>query len=96
MFEKILSMIKENRIKEDVKSGMSEEQAEKVFDENNHTQTMDEFAENVGVMAEDDVFETDMKERFGEDYEEKILNFEKYAEGRRGTDSPKDKSQEWI
>lgn len=92
MFEKILSMIKENRIKEDVKSGMSEEQAEKVFDENNHTQTMDEFAENVGVMAEDDVFETDMKERFGEDYEEKILNFEKYAEGRRGTDSPKDKS----
>lgn len=92
MFEKLLSMIKEKRIKEDVKSGMSEEQAEKVFDENNHTQTMDEFAENVGVMVEDDVFEADMKERFGEDYEEKILNFEKYAEGRRGTDSPKDKS----
>lgn len=89
MAQEILSRIKERKIREDVKNGMSGEQAGQKFDENNHTETMDEFAENVGATAPEDVFEEDMKERFGEDYEEKIINFTKQTEERGKKNAPK-------
>ncbi|MGN0141700.1 MAG: hypothetical protein ACI4AD_05685 [Roseburia sp.] len=76
MFQEILSQIKEKKIKDDVKNGMSEEEAHRGFDENNRTETMEEFAENVGATTEADVFDADMKEEFGEEYG-KIYQFPK-------------------
>lgn len=72
MMNELLSRIKEKRVREDVKNGMDKENASREFDENNRTETMDEFAENVGVVAPKEVFEAKMKERFGENYEEMI------------------------
>lgn len=82
MVQELLSRIKEARIKEDVKNGMEEEQSGKLFDFQNHPETMDEFAKNVGAASDKAVFEEDMRERFGEDYEEKIVDFIKYAKER--------------
>lgn len=72
MMNELLSRIKEKRVREDVKNGMDKETASREFDENNRTETMDEFAENLGVVAPKEVFEAKMKERFGENYEEMI------------------------
>lgn len=92
MFREILEQIKERQMREDVQNGMSEEQSTQDFDENNHTESMEEFAENVGAATSEEVFEEDMKERFGEDYEEKIVDFMKYKEEKEGKDSPKGKA----
>lgn len=70
MMEEILSRIKDKRVRENTKCGMEEEAAAKEFDENNRVETMEEFAENVGVVVPKEVFEAKMKERFGENYEE--------------------------
>lgn len=69
----LLSQIKEEFVKKSVKKGMSEADAEKDFDSNNRFETMDEFAKNAGVTAPQKTFDLDMKERFGEDYEEVFI-----------------------
>lgn len=80
MVQELLSRYKEKRVKEDVKNGMSKEQAEQTFTENNRTESMEEFAEHVGATAPEEEFEAGMKERFGENYEENIIQFEKAKE----------------
>lgn len=64
----LLAQIKEDIVKRSVKKGMSKEEAERDFDANNRFETMEEFAENVGVMTPQETFDRDMKERFGNDY----------------------------
>ncbi len=80
MVQELLSRYKETRVKEDVRNGMSEEQSEQNFNENNRTESMEEFADHVGATAPEEVFEAEMKERFGEDYENNIIQFEKSRE----------------
>lgn len=80
MVQELLSRYKEKRVKEDVKNGMSKEQSEQNFAENNRTESMEEFAEHVGATAPEEEFEAGMKERFGENYEENIIQFEKAKE----------------
>lgn len=72
MVQEILAQAKEDKIREDVKKGMEEEKAARKFEEDNHTETMDEFAKNVGATSEEEVFESEMKEAFGEDYEKQF------------------------
>lgn len=72
MVQDILARAKEKKIREDVKNGMAEEKAAQEFDEDNRTETMDEFAENVGAASEKEVFESEMQEQFGEDYEKRF------------------------
>lgn len=92
MLQELLARAKERRVREDVKNGMSAEQAEKNFDENNHAETMEEFAENVGATAPEEEFEEAMQERFGEDYEDKIVDFVKYKEEKQAKNDPKAES----
>lgn len=75
MMQELLERIKEKQIKEDVRNGMKEGQADQIFDDNNHTESMEEFIENVGAVSSEEVFDDGMKELFGEDYEEKIIHF---------------------
>ena len=72
----ILSQIKESKVRKEVKQGMEEETAKKQFDENNRAESMEEFAENVGATTDAETFDADMKERFGEDYDN-IIEFPK-------------------
>lgn len=72
IFQDIISRIKEKTVREDVKNGMEEEQAGKEFDDTNRMESMEEFTENVGAATDADVFDADMKEEFGENYEEEI------------------------
>lgn len=74
MFNELLSRYKEEAIKEDVKNGGDEKKAAENFDENNRTESMSEFAENVGAATEEKVFDADMKERFGENYKTEIID----------------------
>lgn len=74
MFQSLLQKYKEEAIKKTVKNGGNKEKAEKDFDENNRTESMTEFAENVGATTEEAVFDADMKERFGEDYKAQIID----------------------
>lgn len=80
MVQELLSRYKEKRVKEDVKNGMSKEQAEQNFTENNREESMEEFADHVGATAPEEEFEAGMKERFGEDYEDNIIHFEQAKE----------------
>lgn len=89
LVQELLSRLKKEKIREDVKNGMEEEASEHSFDENNRTETMDEFAENVGTTTSEEVFDADMKERFGEDYEKNIIDFEKYAQEHQEKKNPK-------
>lgn len=79
MMQEILSQIKEKIMREDIKNGMSLEKSLQEFEENNHTKTMEEFAENVGAKSPQEAFEAEMQERFGEDYEKQIDPKEKSA-----------------
>lgn len=89
LVQELLSRLKKEKIREDVKNGMEEEASEHSFDENNRTETMDEFAENVGTTTSAEAFDADMKERFGEDYEKNIIDFEKYAQEHQEGKNPK-------
>ena len=80
ILQELLTQQKEQMVRENVKNGMSEEQAEQVFDENNRTESMEEFAENAGVNTPEEVYEAEMKERFGEDYEKQVIDFAKRKE----------------
>lgn len=74
MFQSLLQRYKEEEIKKTVKNGRDKEKAANDFDENNRTESMSEFAENVGATTEEAVFDADMKERFGEDYKAQIID----------------------
>ncbi|MBP3488817.1 MAG: DUF3801 domain-containing protein [Roseburia sp.] len=92
MFQELLARQKKKQMQEDVKNGMSEEESERSFDQNNHAETMEEFAENVGATVPEEAFEADMKERFGEDYEEKIINFSEYVQKHQEEKNPKEQT----
>lgn len=72
----IMERIKEEMVRENVKKGMSKEEAEADFDNRNSPETMQEFAENVGVMTPPETFDADMRAMFGDDYEKKFDKLE--------------------
>lgn len=77
MLQELLSRYKNEQIKEDVKCGLSKEQSERNYEENNRTETMEEFTNNVGAATSEETFDKDMKERFGEDYQGKVIDYVK-------------------
>ena len=77
MLQELLSKYKNQQIKEDVRCGMSKEQSEQDYDENNRTETMQEFTDHVGAATPEKVFDADMKETFGEDYQGKVIDYVK-------------------
>lgn len=72
MFQEFLSQVKENKLREDARNGMTEEKAAQDFEEGNRTETMEEFAANAGINVPEEVFEEAMREQFGENYEEEL------------------------
>ena len=70
--QEILALAKEERIRRDVKNGMEEEAVDRKPEENNRTETMEEFARNAGVNAPEEEYEKAMRERFGGNYEEEL------------------------
>ena len=81
MAQALLKQIKENLIREDVKNGMDEETSRQNIEDNNRMESMEEFAENTGVLVPKDVFEDSMKERYGENYESEIVGPNREAAG---------------
>lgn len=79
MMQELLERIKEKQVKEDVKSGMKEGQAEQIFRENNHTESMEEFVENIGAASSEEIFDNEMKDLFGENYQERVIDFVEHA-----------------
>ncbi len=61
MLQELLSRYKNEQIKEDVKCGLSKEQSERNYEENNRTETMEEFTNNVGAATSEETFDKDMK-----------------------------------
>ena len=77
MLQELLSRYKNEQIKEDVRCGLSKEKSVQNYEENNRTETMEEFTNNVGAATSEEVFDADMKERFGEDYQGKVIDYVK-------------------
>ena len=74
MAQELMNQIKEGLIREDVKNGMDEEASRQNAEDNNRMESMEEFAQNTGVLVPPEVFEQKMKERFGENYESGMLS----------------------
>ena len=77
MLQELLSRYKNEQIKEDVKCGLSKEQSERNYEENNRTETMEEFTNNVGAATSEETFDKDMKRTVWRRLSGKVIDYVK-------------------